>query len=87
MRIVGVRDLRQRASEILRRVAEGETFEITHRGRPVALLVKAAPRGIAQLEREGMLRPAEGDLLDLAPLPLPRGARKPSVVVSEQRAD
>lgn len=38
MASVGVRELRQRASELLRRVASGETIEITDRGRPVALL-------------------------------------------------
>ena len=38
MTSVGVRALRQRASELLRLVAQGETVEITDRGRPVALL-------------------------------------------------
>lgn len=38
MTSVGVRALRQRASELLRRVEAGETIEITDRGRPVALL-------------------------------------------------
>lgn len=87
MRIVGIRDLRLRASEILRRVAEGETFEITDRGRPIAVLVKTSPKSLAQLEREGALRPAEGDLLDVEPMRLPRGAKKPSEVVTEQRSE
>jgi prevent-host-death family protein len=34
----GTRELRQRASELLRRVEAGETIEITDRGRPVAVL-------------------------------------------------
>jgi prevent-host-death family protein len=38
MTSVGVRELRQRASELLRLVEGGETVEITDRGRPVALL-------------------------------------------------
>jgi prevent-host-death family protein len=38
MTSVGVRELRQSASELLRRVEQGETFEITDRGLPVALL-------------------------------------------------
>ncbi len=38
MTSVGIRELRQRASEYLRRVAAGETIEVTDRGRPVALL-------------------------------------------------
>jgi prevent-host-death family protein len=38
MRSVGIRELRQRASELLRLVQAGETVEVTDRGRPVALL-------------------------------------------------
>jgi prevent-host-death family protein len=37
---VGIRQLKQQTSEILRRVREdGETIEVTHRGRVVARLV------------------------------------------------
>jgi prevent-host-death family protein len=40
MRSVGVRELKERTSEILRRVRDqGEEVEITHHGRPVARLV------------------------------------------------
>jgi prevent-host-death family protein len=38
-RLIGIRELRQRASEYLRSVASGETVEVTDRGRPVAMLV------------------------------------------------
>ena len=82
---VGVRELRRQASAILRRVAEGESFEVTDRGRAVAVLVQAMPAGLARLEREGLLRRGEGDLLDLAPIPLPVGARPPSHLVAEGR--
>jgi prevent-host-death family protein len=82
---VGVRELRRQASAILRRVAEGETFEVTDRGRAVAILLQALPAGLARLEREGLLRRGEGDLLDLAPKPLPAGARRPSDLVAEGR--
>ncbi len=41
---IGIRELRERASDILRRVREqGESFAITYRGRIVARLVPAAP--------------------------------------------
>ncbi len=36
---IGVRELRQHASRYLTRVANGETLEVTDRGRPVARLV------------------------------------------------
>jgi prevent-host-death family protein len=87
MERVGVRELRLQASAILRRVAAGETVEVTDRGRPVAVLLKTMPSGLARLEREGMLRRAQGDLLDLRPVTLPAGAARPSARVSEGRAD
>jgi prevent-host-death family protein len=87
MERVGVRELRRDASALLRRVAAGETLEVTHRGRPVAVLVGTAPTGMARLEREGLLRRAEGDLLDLVPVKVPPGATAPSRLVSEGRAD
>ena len=41
MRSVGVRELRQNASMLLREVADGQTIEITHHGHPVAQLIPA----------------------------------------------
>lgn len=35
---VGIRELKQRLSEYLERVAQGETIRVTDRGRPKALL-------------------------------------------------
>jgi prevent-host-death family protein len=85
MERVGVRELRQKASEILRRVAAGETFEITDRGRPAAILSSPGPSGLAEMERRGLIRRAEGDLLDVVPVRMPKGKRKPSDLVSEGR--
>jgi len=87
MERVGVRDLRRDASAILRRVAAGEMVEVTDRGRPVAVLMRSMPSGLARLEREGVLRRAQGDLLDLRPVQLPRGAAAPSRRVAEGRAE
>jgi prevent-host-death family protein len=44
METVGLRELRQDASELVRRVEEGEEFTITVAGRPSARLVSATPR-------------------------------------------
>jgi prevent-host-death family protein len=85
---VGVRELRQRASELLRLVEEGETIEITDRGRPVALL-SPLPEGspLERLRAMGDVAPAKGDLSDLDP-PLPsRGAELPSEVLARLRRD
>jgi antitoxin (DNA-binding transcriptional repressor) of toxin-antitoxin stability system len=87
MERVGVGELRRSARAILRRGAAVETVEVTDRGRPVAVLLKAMPSGLARLEREGLLRRAKMDLLDLRPVRLPPGAMSPSRVVSEGRAD
>jgi prevent-host-death family protein len=87
MERVGVRELRREASAILRRVAAGETVEVTDRGRSVALLVRTMPSGLAKLEREGLLRRADGDLLELTPISLPPGATAPSELVGQGRAE
>lgn len=84
---IGVRELRRQASAVLRRVAAGETVEVTDRGRPVAVLLKTMPSGLSRLEREGLLRRAEGDLLAVAAIPLPPGVRAPSLLVSDGRAE
>jgi prevent-host-death family protein len=45
MASVGMRDLKQRASQIVRSVQEtGEPVEVTRHGRPVARIVPLAPR-------------------------------------------
>ena len=87
MASVGVRALRQRASELLRRVEQGETIEVTDRGRPVALL-SPPPEGSAfdRLRALGEIEPATGDLDDLPePLVLGTGTEHPSEVLSRLR--
>ena len=44
MGTVGLRELRQQASELVRRVQDGEEVTITVSGRPSARLVPVAPR-------------------------------------------
>jgi prevent-host-death family protein len=44
MESVGLRELRQDASELIRRVEQGEEIEITVSGRPAARLVPVGPR-------------------------------------------
>ena len=84
---VGVRELRRDASAILRRVAAGETIEVTDRGRPVAVLVQSLPSGLARLEQEGLVRRGQGNLLGVNPVPLPPGALPPSQRVDEGRGE
>ena len=90
MRRIGIRELRQNASEYVRRAEAGETIEVTDRGRPVARLSRL-PEGDSILERliaEGKATPAQGDLLELGPPPPPTpGARSLSGVLDELRED
>ncbi len=89
MRSVGVRELRQRASELLRLVAGGETIQVTDRGRPVAVLAPVPGGGpLEQLRASGEITEGEGDLDDLPePLELPAGAETPSAVLARLRRD
>lgn len=47
MALIGIRELRQKTAEVLRRVREeGEAYVITQQGRPVALLSPLDPEKI-----------------------------------------
>lgn len=88
MQTIGIRELRQGASRYLRAVEAGETFEVTDRGRPVALLVPV-PGGnpLDRLIASGRLVPGGGDALELgAPLEGMPGATPPSETLAALRA-
>lgn len=86
---VGIRELRQRASELLRRVEAGETFEVTDRGRPVAILSPMPEWGtLERLRASGDLIEASAALEDLPePMALAPGQEPPSVVLARLRRD
>lgn len=85
---VGVRELRQRASELLRRVEAGESIEITDRGRPVAVLGPLAADPLERLRASGDLQASDAELEDLPqPLALPPGAEPPSAALARLRRD
>lgn len=69
---VGVRELRQNLSRWLRRVEAGETFEVTERGEPVALLAPLARQSgpLRRLAAAGRLAQVGSGLesLDLPPV-------------------
>lgn len=88
MSSVGVRELRQRASELLRRVQAGEAIEITDRGRPVAVLGPLPEDPLERLRAAGDLLPASGELDELPqPLVLAGGQDAPSLVLARLRSD
>lgn len=69
---VGIRTLRRNLSAYLQRLDRGERFEITDRGRPVALLVPLAGNQspLPKLVAQGRARMPVRNLLDL---PAPSG--------------
>lgn len=66
---VGVRQLRQNLSEYLRRVAVGESFEVTERGRRVAVLAPLPEEStpLKRLVASGRAEAPAGDVLELGP--------------------
>jgi len=85
---VGVRELRQNLSKYLRRVARGETLEVTDRGRAVAVLAPLPQPSspLEQLLASGRVVRPEEDLMALLP---PRGriSTRLSEALLEQRAE
>jgi prevent-host-death family protein len=85
---VGVRELRQNLSRWLRRVEDGESFEVTERGRPIAIL---APIGgeipaVRRLAAQGRLAHVGVGLAKLR-LPTEEGCMSISDALEEQRRD
>lgn len=90
---IGIRELRQHASQYLRRVRAGETITLTDRGEPFAEIRPVKPHAsiLDRLVAEGRARPATGNLsewLDLHPPAQPRpGHPTLSEALEEQREE
>ena len=89
MDAIGIRDLHQRTSDSLKRVAAGETFKVTDRGRPIALLTPTPNSSpLAQLRAAGDLEEASGSTAELPePVDPALGAKPPSVRLARLRSD
>jgi len=88
MERVGIRELRQNASAVLRRVAAGEVVEVTDRGRAVARIVPMHEESrLGQLLAEGRMSGATGHLLDVKPIAPIRGKPLLSKTLADMRAD
>ncbi|QIK63435.1 type II toxin-antitoxin system Phd/YefM family antitoxin [Leucobacter viscericola] len=57
MSTVGIRALKQNASEVVARAAKGETIEITDRGRPVAKIVPLRTSKYQEMVESGQITP------------------------------
>lgn len=88
MEPVGIRELRQNLSIYLKRVTEdGESFEVTDHGKPVALL---SPRKgedwYNAMVAAGRIRPGKGNFKDLPP-PIGPVSTRGTDALREQRKD
>jgi prevent-host-death family protein len=87
MNRVGIRELKQNASAVIRRAAAGETIEVTDRGRPVARIVPLRASSVLdQMIAEGRATRGKGDLLRLKPHP-PIPGKSLSQILAEMRDD
>jgi prevent-host-death family protein len=88
MASVGIRELRDTVSAVIRRVVAGEAIDVTDHGHPVARIVPLRTTSVLdQMIAEGRATPAEGDLLDDEPSPPAAGEPLLSEVLAGLRAD
>ncbi|HVA25724.1 MAG TPA: type II toxin-antitoxin system prevent-host-death family antitoxin [Chloroflexota bacterium] len=92
-RDVGIRELKERASAVVRRAAHGETVTITDRGRPVARIVPSLQdeNWLDLMIQERRIVPATRDLMEVLasnpPEPLLPGEGSAFDALMELRSD
>lgn len=87
MNRIGIRELRDTLTTTMRRVRNGETFEVTHDGEPVALLTPVKKSRLEELIASGDVVPAERPLDLSRSLLEAKGAKTASEILQELRAD
>lgn len=87
METIGVRELRQHASRWLARVAAGESFIVTDRGRPIATLIPPQQHPWDDLKAAGSVLPATKRLLDIEPLPRADGPSLSDALAADRADD
>jgi prevent-host-death family protein len=89
MLAVGIRELKNRLSQYLKRVRTGERVVVTERGRPVAVLspspVTLEDRRIEAMLREGMARWGGGKPRGSARPPRIKGPSVARAVIEDRR--
>lgn len=88
MKIAGIRELKQNASEVVAAASAGEVITITDRGRPVARLVPLSSGVVPSLVEAGRARRPRRRLAELGAAPRRgKGDRPLSDVLAEMRRD
>lgn len=83
MGVVGIRALKQNASEVVARAASGEVLTVTDRGRPVAILSGVRANAVDRLVARGARMP-QADIKDFVSPHLPDGL---SETIESMRGD
>ena len=85
---VGVRELKTRLSEYLRRVKQGETLIITEHGKPVGRLIpqgQSLDERLEELHQAGLIRWSAKKLSPMKPLARLRGKKTIAEIIIEDR--
>ncbi len=85
---VGVRELKSRLSEYLRRVKQGETVIITEHGKPVGRLIpqgRSLDERLKELQQAGLIRWNGKKLSPMKPVARLRGKKTIAEIIIEDR--
>lgn len=85
MRTITHREMRNQSGEILRRVADGETIQVTNHGEPAALIVPPDTDPLAGLLARGQVRPARRPVSSLRSLVRREGTKPSAEIVADVR--
>jgi len=90
MERIGIRELRENLHRYLERAAQGDAFDVTDRGRPLARLGPLPDRGgrLARLVADGRVTPARRRVEDIPPARMaPAGRSATEALLAERSAD
>jgi prevent-host-death family protein len=85
MRTVTHREMRNQSGEILRRVADGETIEVTNHGEAAALIVPPGTDPLDELQARGQMRPARRPVSDLRSITRRKSTARSEEIVADVR--
>jgi prevent-host-death family protein len=85
MRTVTHREMRNQSGEILRHVADGETIQVTNRGRVAALIVPPSTDTLADLVSRGQVRVARQPTSSLRSVVRRKGTADSRTIVADVR--
>ena len=85
MRTVTHREMRNQSGEILRKVADGETIQVTNRGHVTALIVPPGTDTLASLVSRGQVRVARRPPSSLRTIVRRKGTASSEALVADVR--